>query len=507
VSPLWSALPERLAAHVALSMSALAVGVCVAVPLGVWVARRPRASAIASGFTGVLQTVPSLALLAFMVPALSAIGLRGIGYTPALVALALYSILPVLRNTVTGLRGLDPAVLEAADGVGMTARQRLTLVELPLASPVIVAGVRTAAVWTVGTATLSTPVGASSLGDYIFAGLQTRNHASVLLGCAASALLALALDAAVFLAEKSARDRRPSLRRASLAILLGMALGATSVLARSNITRGPATITIGAKTFTEQYILARVLAGHIEQRAHTRARTLESLGSSVVFDALRTNQIDAYVDYSGTLWTSVLQRGAVPSDRRVLREELTRALRERYGVRVVAALGFENTYALALPRATAASRGVRTISDLARESPSLSIGGDYEIFQRPEWRAIERAYGTRFREQRSMDPSLLYDAARAGQVDAITAFSTDARIDAFDLVLCEDDRAVIPPYDALVLASDRLARERPDVLRALAELEGTIDARAMRRANAQVDQSHAEPSVAAASLLLQRARP
>jgi osmoprotectant transport system permease protein len=152
----------------------------------------------------VIQTIPSLALLAVMVFVLAALGalsvawlgfeLRSIGYLPAIVALTLYSLLPILRNTVSGIEGVDPALREAALGLSMTDREQLLRVELPLALPVVVANVRTAAVWIVGTTTLSTPVGATSLGNFIFSGLQTRNAAAVLVGCAAAALLAIALD-------------------------------------------------------------------------------------------------------------------------------------------------------------------------------------------------------------------------------------------------------------------------------------------------------------------------
>ncbi|MDX1650610.1 MAG: ABC transporter permease, partial [Myxococcota bacterium] len=166
-------LPAYLTAHLELTLVALAVGSLVSVPLGVLVTRRRALEPGVLGVASVFQTVPSLALLAIMVPALAALGgvlsgfgveLRSIGYAPAIVALTLYSMLPILRNTVAGIEGVDPALVEAARGVGMTPRQRLLRVELPLAMPVIVAGLRTATVWVVGTATLSTPVGATSLG-------------------------------------------------------------------------------------------------------------------------------------------------------------------------------------------------------------------------------------------------------------------------------------------------------------------------------------------------------
>jgi osmoprotectant transport system permease protein len=367
--------------------------------------------------------------------------------------------------------------------------------------PVIVAGVRTSAVWTVGTATLATPVGARSLGDYIFSGLQTRNFSAVLVGCVASAALALALDGLVrgLLAGVRRRSRR----------IIGLCFGGFAALAvfaavppvRGLVRGGDAPITVGAKTFTEQYVLSRILSGRIEKEAGLPVRTLDSLGSTVAFDALRTGQIDAYVDYSGTLYATVLGRSDARADREAVLREVTRALEEEHGVIVAAALGFENTYALAMRREAAERLGIRRVSELAPRARELKVGGDYEIFQRPEWRSIEQAYGLAFAEQRSMDPSLMYEAVKTGQVDVISAYSTDGRIAAYDLRVLEDDRRAIPPYDAVVLVSQRLARERPEAVRALRGLAGSIDAERMRRMNAAVDDAKEAPSEVAERFL------
>jgi len=495
-------LPGYLAAHLGLTLVALALGVAVSVPLGVLVTRFRRFEGPVLGTASVIQTIPSLALLAFMVPALAAIGARSIGYLPALIGLFLYSILPVLRNTAVGLSSIDPAVLEAARGVGMTPGEQLRRVELPLALPVIVAGIRTAAVWTVGTATLSTPVGAPSLGDYIFSGLQTRNFTSVMVGCVASAALALLLDGLVrgLLIGVTRRSRRiVTLCLSGLALLAAFAAVPP---VRSLMARGQtAPITIGAKTFTEQYILSRILAGRVTSATGLPVRTLDSLGSTVAFDALRNRQIDAYVDYSGTIWATLLGHTDADADRAAVLREVERELPARYGVIVAAKLGFENTYALAMRRVDAERLGVRRVSDLSAHASTLRMAGDYELFQRPEWRSIERAYGLAFKERRSMDPSLLYEAAKTAQVDVISAFSTDGRLVAYDLVTLEDDRRAIPPYDALVLVSAKLAQEHPEAVEALRGLEGKIDAERMRRMNAAVDDRKEAPSAVAERFL------
>jgi len=190
-------LPAYLGGHVAVSVTALALGLAISLPLAFAARARPTLRAMLLGAASLVQTIPSLALLALFYPLLLGLaalcerlfgaGFSALGFLPSVLALTLYSMLPVLRNTIAGLQGVDPAIHEAAQGVGMTPRQSLVMVELPLALPVMMAGIRTAAVWVIGTATLSTPIGQTSLGNYIFAGLQTQNWVFVLFGCFAAA--------------------------------------------------------------------------------------------------------------------------------------------------------------------------------------------------------------------------------------------------------------------------------------------------------------------------------
>jgi osmoprotectant transport system permease protein len=505
VSEQLALLPGYLTAHLQLTLLALFVGIAFSIPAGVLVSRRRWLDQPVLGTATIIQTIPSLALLAIMVPALAAMGFRSIGFLPAFIGLTLYSVLPILRNTVTGLAGVDPAVIEAARGVGMTPAQCLRRVELPLAMPVIVAGIRTSAVLTVGVATLSTPVGAPSLGNYIFSGLQTRNLTAVLVGCIAAAVLALCLDGLVR-ALGAAIVRRKTGWAAAVLTAIGLLYVYTgaSIVEDLRARGGGERIVVGAKTFTEQYILGRILSGHIQQVTGADTEVVSSLGSTVAFDALRAGEIDVYVDYSGTIWATIMRRETAAAGRpgrdEVL-DEVRRFLSERHGIEAVGALGFENAYALAMRRQRAEVAGIRSIADLSTHARRLVIGGDYEFFGRAEWIAIRDTYGLAFSEQRTMDPSLMYQAAASGQVDVISAFSTDGRLEALDLVVLEDERGAIPPYDAVILAGPRLVRERPDVLAALRQLAGGIDAARMRQMNLAVDQDGASPAAVAEAFL------
>ena len=486
-------LPDYLSRHLLLSVTALAIGIALSVPLAVLVSRirvlRGPVLAVASA----IQTVPGLALLALMVPLL-----RQIGFLPAVIALILYSVLPVLRNTVTAIAEVDANIIEAGRGLGMTPNQLLLKVQLPLAMPVIVAGIRTATVWVVGIATLATPVGATSLGNYIFSGLQTQNYTAVLVGCVAAAGLALSLDWLIRAMEIGvARRNRALVGGTALAMLAVLGAGLWPVFIATTSDARPR-IVIGTKTFTEQYVLGDLIAVKL-RAAGFATQTLSSLGSTVVFDALVAGRIDCYVDYTGTIWANHMNRSDNPGREQILRG-VEAWLAEQHGIELLAPLGFENAYALAMAGARAAELGIRTVDDLVAHAPRLRIGGDYEFFGRPEWRDLAAAYGLEFRELVTMDSTLMYSAVAAGEVDVISAFSTDGRIPAFELALLEDTRGALPPYDAVLLLSSQAERRAPGLRRALTPLADAIDGDAMRAANRHVDLEGGAVAEAAGSL-------
>lgn len=516
----WGVLPANLANHLMISVIALVVGVAISLPLALLVVRRPRLRYPALTVVSIIQTIPSLALLALMVPLLAGIGalttrLMGVefsalGFYPTVIALTLYSMLPVVRNTVTGILGVDANVLEAARGTGMTPRQVFWKIELPLAAPVMIAGIRTATVWVVGIATLATPVGQRCLGNYIFRGLQTRNWTAVLFGCVAAALLAMLLDLLIGGLERAVRDRRRRLglicAGALLVVLVGgmMAPGlmrwSRARAAQSGVDgRSPTVVWIGAKTFTEQYILAELIRARLAE-AGFDARVRESLGSTVIFDALRLDEVHVYVDYSGTIWANHMKRDRPASARRVV-DEVAQWLSDQHGIRCVGSLGFENAYGLAMRKDGAEAIGAVSIDDLKAHAPRLKIGGDYEFFGRPEWRVIRDTYGLAFAEQISFDSTFMYDAVVNGEVDVISAFTSDGRIAAFDLTVLDDPLRAIPPYDALVLLSPA-AHGQGEIEPVLAPLVGAIDVALMRQANYLIDRLKDKRSVPEAAAWL-----
>ena len=506
---LWDAvlgLQDQLAAHVLLSAAAIALGISIALPLAVWASRSERVARIALAFASLVQTIPALALLALFFPVLLSLraifgeGLPTLGFLPALLALTLYALLPILRNAVTAQANLDPGVIEAAEGVGMNPRQRLMLVEAPLAAPYIMAGIRTAAVWTIGAATLATTIGQKSLGDPIFAGLQTQNWVLVLAGCFMSAALAMIADTLLGMIERGFRERR---RRLSIGGLVAVALGVAAALASQFGTREGERIVIGAKSFSEQYVLARLIGQRLEDSGF-QVEYRDGLGSAIAHSAAATGRVDVYVDYTGTIWANQMKReDNLP--REAMYEEIVRWESENTGMRVLGKLGFENAYGLAVTRETASAKGLNSIADLARIAPQMTVGGDPEFFERPEWIAVRDTYGLRFGEKRTFSPTFMYNALRSGEADVIGAYTSDGRIEADKLAVLTDPEGAFPNYDAVLVLSPDAAQNKA-LVSSLQPLVGAIDVSAMRAANYSVDRETNKLSFdEAARLLAERA--
>jgi len=486
-------LPVYLGGHMLLSTAALALGLAISVPLGILVSRKPKLAELTLGLAGVIQTVPSLALLALMVPLLGG----QIGFLPGFIALTLYSILPALSNTITGLRGVDPTLLEAARSLGMNERQVLFRVALPLAAPVIIAGIRTATVLVVGTATLVTPVGGTSLGNYIFQGLNTGNQVGVVFGCVATALLALVMDRLILLLEQSAQRRSRPRAYVALAGLVLVCGGGLYEPVRAAFDSDPNRLNVGSLEFTEQHILGEALAEQLH-KAGIPVRQRPGLAENLQFQAVCAGRIDCCVEYVGNIWAREMHRTDV-ADRATMLREVNEFLTSQQVVNQ-GSLGFENAYALAVTADLAQELNLKTIADLRPHAPQWEILGDSQIFSRPEWRAVRSKYGLQWAKETDMDPALMYEGIGKGKAQVICAYTSDGRIKARNLKLLDDPQRAFPPYDAVLLLSQKAAA-RPDVVEALRPFLGAVDVETMRQANLRVDLEKQSPRQAALELL------
>ena len=419
-----------LGQHVLLVAISTLVAIAVGVPLGIFAARRPRLASPIVGVANIVQTIPSLAMFGFLLP-VPFIG--GVGARAAIVVLILYGLLPIVRTTIAGLNGIDPAVREAGVAMGMTPRELLRLVELPLALPSIVAGVRVAAVVGVGAATIAAAIGAGGLGEYIYRGLSMVDTTVILAGAIPAALLALFVDGLLLVAERQLTTRR---RRSGRVVALAVAaVAATGLLASAALAhRASEAIVVGSKNFTEQLILGELVSQAIERDTGLRVERRLNLGGTLICDrALLTGDVDVYVEYTGTALTAVFHQ-PVASDASTVfasvRDDYARS-----GRTLLPPLGFNNTFAILVRADDAKSRGLKTIADLARVAPQWRAGFGYEFLERPDgFRGLAAAYGLRFSgPPRVMDLTLTYRALAASQVDVIAGDATAGLIKGLNL--------------------------------------------------------------------------
>jgi osmoprotectant transport system permease protein len=490
---LWTLLAQ----HVALVLVSTLAAVAIGVPIGIVAARRPRIGAPLAAVASVLQTVPSLALFGFLLP-LPLVG--GIGARTALAALILYALLPVIRTTAAGLQSIDAAIMEAADAMGMTARQRLTQVELPLAMPSIIAGIRVAAVIGVGTVTIAAAIGAGGLGEYIYRGLSMVDATVILAGAVPVAALAMIVDGGLLLVQRGLARRRRGRRLSRAAALAIVFIGAIATAFAA--WPRPERIVVGSKNFTEQVILGELMAQTIERYAGLQVDRRLNLGGTFICDrAIQTGDIDLYVEYSGTALTAVFKQ-PVERDPQVVLDRV----RQRYadtGRSTLPPLGFSNTFAILIRADDARRRGLTRLSELAAHAPEWRAAFGYEFLDRPDgYSGLAATYGLRFLEPpRAMDLTLVYRALAERQVDVVAGDATAGLIEALNLTMLEDDRQYFPPYDAVPVMHAPTLLRHPEIGRAISRLSGRVTAAAMRRMNYAVDAQRADPAVVVRAFL------
>lgn len=500
---LLSQLGEKLLEHIYLSFSATLMAIVISIPLGIWMARQPRVRGGVLGVTNIFQTIPSLALLAFLIPFL------GIGIKPTIVALTIYALLPITRNTYTGLMGVPADNIDAARSLGFTLWQRLWMIEIPLALPVIIAGIRTATATTIGITTIAAFIGAGGLGDFITQGLATNSTKLILLGAIPTAILALLVDyiIAQFECFVQRRERiRMRFKRTKFIMLIILFIGLFALIYHDVVEtigyKRSDTVVVGSKNFTEQIILADLIAELIETKTNLHVVKKLNLGTtSILQKAILKGDVDIYPEYTGTAYMVVLRHKRIRRAKQTY-EIVKREYQQRYQLTWLEPFGFNNTQAIAVRDAFAKRHGLETLSQLAPLSPKLVIATPAEFFKRPDgYPGLKRVYGLHFKRVAQMQPDLMYSAIKNKAADAIMAFSTDGRIEAFHLKTLRDNKHFFPPYYAAPVARDETLQAHPEIQTILQSLAGKINERTMRRMNAEVDIKHRDPAAVAHELV------
>lgn len=496
----WAEIFALTREHIFLVFVSTALAVLIGIPLGILLTRKKSLQAPVLGIANILQTVPSLALFGLLIP----VSFIGIGAKAAIIALTLYSFLPVIRNTVTGISGVDAKVKEAATAMGMTDWQILKMVELPLAAPVILTGIRVAVVIAVGVATIAAAVGAGGLGTYIFRGLRQNDNNLLLAGAIFSAVLALLADFALGQIEKiyslqNRTDKRSAIVRKLVAI--GSAILIFLVLVFPFISKlktqnsKTETVRVGSKDFTESVILAEILAQILEKRGINIERKFE-LGGNLAHDALLSNQLDVYPEYTGTAYTAILKKTPITDTQKVY-DETRSEYAERFDLDLSPPLGFSNDFAILIRGEEAGKNNLKTISEAVPFSRNWQAGFGQDFMSRADGYAdFAKAYNFNFTKQpREMDLSLTYQALKSGQLDIIAGNSTDGLISALDLFQLADDKKYFPPYQAVFIAR----KDKSEILsEVFGKLKDAISTDEMRQMNYEVDGKNRTPKDAAA---------
>lgn len=483
---LWSAVVE----HIQLSFISLFISVLIAVPLAIFLTNHKKLASPIIQITAIFQTIPSLALLGLMIP------LVGIGKVPAVIALFIYALLPILRNTYTGLTDIDPSIVEAADAMGMSRLRKLIKVEIPIAMPVIMAGIRNAMVLIIGTATIASLIGAGGLGSLILLGIDRGNNYLILLGAIPAAILAVGFDYLLSFFERTSFKKTLTMLGTATVIILAF-------LIIPLISGEDKEITIAGKLGSEPEIIMNMYKELIESDTDLSVNLKPNMGKTTfVFNALKSGEIDLYPEFTGTILATFLNEEAQSTNENEVYEQARKGLEEEYDMALLEPMSFNNTYTVAVTSDLANEYDLNKISDLKAIEDEVQVGFTLEFTDRQDgYLGIQDLYNINFENLTTMEPKLRYSAIETGDINLLDAYSTDSEIEEYGLVTLEDDKNLFPPYQGAPLLLNTTLEEYPELEEVLNKLSGQVTDDEMRKMNYEVNVNDKTPQEVAHNYL------
>jgi osmoprotectant transport system permease protein len=492
--------------HIQLTVFSVLISILIAIPLGILIVKYKKLSGPVIGLVNIIQSIPSMALLGFLIPVL------GIGSKPAITMVVLYSLLPIVKSTYTGLTNINDATIEAAEGIGLTQSQILLKIRFPLAMPVIMSGVRISAVTAVGLVTTAAFIGAGGLGYLVYSGVQTVNNNMILAGAIPACVLAIFLDHIIGKIEdvatpqgikasssdNSSKKSKPLFNikkyKKPLAILILIAIFAGIFMGYG---KKEDTIVVGSKNYNEQLVLGNMIASLIENKTNYKVERKMNLGgSSVVFNSIKSGDIDIYVEYTGVALVNIMKKEAI-SDPDEVYNIVKDAFKKDYNIEWLKPLGFNNTYALAVKQEFADKYNLNTISDLAKVSSDFDLGCTMEFANRMDgYLGLQKLYNLNFKNVKGIDGGLRYTALQNNETQVTDAFTTDGLLQKFNLKLLKDDKKLFPPYYAVPIVREDTLKKYPEIKPVLLSLEGKITAEDMQKLNYRADEGEDPRKVA-----------
>ncbi|MFT9266436.1 ABC transporter permease/substrate-binding protein [Oenococcus sp.] len=472
--------------HLQLTFFALLIASLIAIPLAIYVSRHARLVEWLLQATSSLQTIPSLALLGLLIP------LVGIGFMPALIALSVYALLPIFQNSYLGLKEVDPGLVEAGRALGLSRFEILRSIELPLAKPAIIAGIRLAAVTTIGTATLAALVGGGGLGDFILLGIDRNNTNLIIIGALASTFMAILIGWLI-----NQTTRLP--KQLAIAMLAVVSFGMITATAWPALASGQQDrIVIAGKLGSEPEILINMYQDLIKQSDPKAQVTLKAnFGkTSFLFSALKSDKISLYPEFTGTITQTLAKEpiklptgsGAVQTYQAAKKAMAAQQLT------LLKPLAYNNTYGIAVKKSLALQYHMKNISDLIN-LPNPKAGMTGEFLDRPDgWPGLVKNYHLPNIPTISMDPDLRYQALNDNQSNLVDAYTTDSQLAQYHLVVLKDQHHFFPVYQGAPLMKTRFAKSHPKIVSALNHLAGHITQVQMQHMNYLVNVRHYSPA-------------
>ena len=474
---------QLLIQHLSISFVAILIATVVGLFLGIFISEKQGAAKATLSIVNFLYTLPSLALMGLLIP------LTGAGTLTATIALVLYGLLPIVKNTHTGITNIDPVLIEAATGMGSTRMQTMLRVKLPLAAPVIMSGFRNMVVMTISLTTIAAYIGAGGLGTAITRGISVNNMAMVLVASLMTAILAIVIDLILGYVEKliDHRNHKGDTRRALTLIIVVVAIiavlfgGYQAVNARNEQN----TIRVTSKGMTEQYVLGEMLAELIEGNTDLNAEYDACTSAEITYSGIKNGDYDCYVEYTGTAWNVDFGLdGTYHEDQFDQIDELF----QEQDITWLCNVGFNDTYGIAVPQELADQYDLETISDLAPIAKDLNLGAEADFWEREDgYLGLTDTYGYEFGETTDLDQGLKYSAIANGEIDVLLVYTTDGSLADSDLVVLEDDQEFFASYEAGIICRDEVLEAHPELEEAFMKLEDMIDEDTMAQLNYDVD--------------------
>lgn len=466
---------------------ATSIATVLGISFGVLASYSPKIHTALSWVTKFIQTIPNFALLSLLLP------IAGIGINTAIIVLIIYSMLPIASNTLAGITNISPRLIYTAKALGFSNRQCFFTIELPLAFPLIIAGIKTAAIISVGIATLASLAGAGGLGDFIFEGLELNNTFYILLGSIPTALMAIGLDSLIEKWESLLKKKRWDIKY----FFIGISIASIVIFLfiTSNFWLNKNTITVASKNYTEQVILGEIIAQKIESETPYKVIRKLNLGATAIcHNALLTKKIDIYPEYTGTAYTLVLKKHYNKTTKENVFNIVKNEYENKYYVTWLKPFGFNNEYAVIVNKKFAQEYHLENISDLKLLAPHLILGVPHDIFKRPDgFELLKKIYHLQFNKIKLFNIDLLYQAMDKGEINTILGGKTDGRISNTNLKILKDDKFVFPPYEPAILVRKNITIKYPKLLGILNTLSNSIDAKTMQCLNNLVNNKKLTP--------------